>query len=269
VYTYIVRAVDSAGNWSRRSNAATVTVPAIAPRGPDDVPIGDLPGWTQIFADDFQTNVPLGSFPAAVSGTWWAYLDGWKDTSQHGTYFPSRVVSLHDGMMDVWLHTEGGQHLVAALGPSLPGATAQRYGRYAVRFRADPLPFYKTAWLLWPASGNWPHDGEIDFPEGDLDTGICGFVHHQGATTGSDQDAFNCPFARYDAWHVAVIEWTANAVRFLLDGQVVGTSTSRIPNTPMTWVLQTETADPMHGGEPSDDTEGHILIDWVAVYRPA
>ena len=48
----------------------------------------------QVFADDFSTNVPLGSFPAAVSSSWGnSYPDGWKDTTKNGTYMPSKVVS--------------------------------------------------------------------------------------------------------------------------------------------------------------------------------
>jgi len=68
---------------------------------------GDIPGWHQIFADDFPTDVPIGCFsgcdqgtartctglPSAVEAKWWAYPDGWKDTGGQGTYSPSRVCS--------------------------------------------------------------------------------------------------------------------------------------------------------------------------------
>jgi len=51
----------------------------------------------------------------------------------------------------------------------LPGAVGKEggllYGRYAIHFKADPVPGYKTSWLLWPDSEKWPQDGEIDFPE--------------------------------------------------------------------------------------------------------
>ena len=39
------------------------------------MPVGDLTGWHQVFADDFTTDVPIGSFPAEVS-KWTAYPDG-------------------------------------------------------------------------------------------------------------------------------------------------------------------------------------------------
>jgi hypothetical protein len=232
----------------------------------EPMPVGDLPGWHQIFTDDFLTEVPIGSFPAAVSSQWKAYPDGWKDTSKNGTYMPSKVISVCNGIMDLYLHTENGVHMVSAPNPILPGGTpGLTYARYAVRFRADPVPGYKTAWLLWPDSGLWPQDGEIDFPEGNLDGTINAFMHRMNGTSGADQDAYSTN-AIYPPWHTAVIEWTASACSFTLDGKVIGTSTARIPSTPMHWVLQTETQ--LSGGPPADTAQGHVQVDWVAVYAP-
>lgn len=219
-----------------------------------------------LFADDFKTNVALGSFPSAVGGKWDAYPYPWSTLG--GFYHPQKVVSLHDGVMDLWLHNEGGQWLMAAPMPRINGAGAnmnQLYGRYAVRFRADPLPGYYLAWLLWPGSETWPRDGEIDFPEGGLGGHISGFMHRQGGTSGGDQDAYSTgvPFT---GWHTAVIEWSPSNVKFILDGVTVGNSTSRIPNTPMHWVLQTTTSP---GGLPPAGTSGNVEIDWVAVWRYA
>jgi chitodextrinase len=262
-YSYQVSAVDAAGNTSALSNKVTLTTPANSSPSGEPMPVGDLAGWRLIFSDDFTTDVPLGSFPAAVSSKWSAYLDGWKDTSRRGTYMPSKVVSIHDGLMDMHLHTEGGVHMVAAPVPELPGiANGQLYGRYAVRFKADPVACHKTAWLLWPDSEVWPRDGEVDFPEGSLDGNMNAFMHRQNGTSGGDQDAFSTS-AKYTSWHTAVIEWSPGLITFILDGAVIGTSTSRVPNTPMHWVIQTETSLDC---EPTEAMSGHVLIDWVAVY---
>ena len=234
------------------------------------VPVGDLPGWHQVFADDFTSDVGLGSFPQAVADKWSAYLDGWHDTSGHGTYMPSKVVSIANGVMNLHLHTENGVHMVAAPVPRIPGAPGaeggMQYGRYAVRFRADPVPCYKTAWLLWPDSEVWPHDGEIDFLEGRLTATISAFLHRQDATSGSDQDAYDTS-VDYGGWHTAVIEWSPSTTAFILDGTTIGTTTSRIPDTPMHWVLQTETAT--SGCIPPDNAAGNVQIDWVTAYRRA
>jgi Glycosyl hydrolases family 16 len=239
--------------------------PAADPSG-EAAPSGDLPGWHQIFMDNFATAVPRGSFPRSVSSRWGAYADGWHDSSGYGTYSCSKVCSVQNGVLNLYLHSENGVPLVAAPYPLIPGGSShngQLYGRYAVRFKSDPVAGYKTAWLLWPDSERWPRDGEIDFPEGSLNGTFCAFMHRQGATSSVDQDAY-CTSASYTSWHTAVIEWSPLNVKFILDGRTIGTSTSRIPNTPMHWVLQTET----NGARPSSNAAGNVQIDWVAVYRP-
>jgi beta-glucanase (GH16 family) len=230
------------------------------------MPAGPRHGWDLVFADDFRKDVPTGQFPAAVADKWRAYDDGWRDTSKNGTYHPSKVVSIHGGVMDLHLRTEHGTHLVAAplpktLGPGSEGGYL--YGRYAVRFRSDRIPGYKVAWLLWPDSDKWS-DGEIDFPEGNLDTTISAFMHHRG--TPEQQDVYRSG-AAFDAWHTAVIEWTPPSVRFILDGTVIGESRDRdmLPAKPMHWVLQTETN--LDGHRPEALSSGHVLIDWIVAYR--
>jgi beta-glucanase (GH16 family) len=246
-----------------------VSAPASsAPTNPsgEAMPVGNVGEWTQIFTDNFSTDVATGQFPTAVAGKWAAYNDGWKDTSKFGTYMPSKVVSVHNGVMDLNVRTENGVSMVAAPiaqinGPGQP--EGQLYGRYSVRFKSDVIPGYKIAWLLWPDSYDW-NDGEIDFPEASLDGTVWAFTHHRNDPTS--QDWFSSA-STVNAWHTATIEWHPNYVRFLLDGAVVGTSTdaSKIPNIPMHWVLQTETE--LNSYAPAANVAGHLLIDWVSVYR--
>ena len=141
-------------------------------------------GWRRVFAEDFRQPVARGAFPGTAYGAKWrVYPDGWKDTTKLGTYVPSRVLSVHGGLLDYYLHSSGGQHLVAA---ALPKTEVGAYGRYAVRFRADRrMHGYKTAWLLWPDSKKWPEGGEIDWPEGNLDgTSFSAFMHYARPRVG-------------------------------------------------------------------------------------
>lgn len=254
----------------------------------EPMPIGDLPGWQQIFTDDFNDDVALGDFPEMVRDKWWAYPYPWRDTKGQrtsnpvvgGWYYPERTVSIANGVMNIWLHTEwfDGAHrrLVAAPVPKIFGADTsgtqgQLYGRYAIRFRADPVAGYKTAWLLWPDSGVHPRDGEIDFPEGDLTETIKGFMHWQNATDGSQQYYALSEQSYYD-WHTAVIEWEADRVAFYLDDNLLFNASQgksewfdRIPNTPMHWVIQTETR--LDNIQPAITDQGNVEIDWVAVWR--
>ncbi|MBN2177560.1 MAG: glycoside hydrolase family 16 protein [Demequinaceae bacterium] len=245
-------------------------------------PVGDLPGWRQVFVDEFDGTVAPGQWsgctfvePLTCSGLpepyrdrWWAFLEGWSDNA-NGVYSPSRVLSVSGGVLDVSIRTEDGVHLVAAPVPlinGIDGPLGQLYGRYEIRFCADSLPGYKIAWLLWPDSEAWPRDGEIDFPEGNLDGDIEGYVHRQDGAAPNDQDGFFTGVPVSGEWHTAIIEWSPDLVVFILDGDEIGTTTNRIPTTPMHWVLEVTTS--LDGHEPDDVTEGHVLIDWVAVYSP-
>ena len=246
---------------------ATAQSSEAAPSG-QAMPVGDLPGWHQVFTDDFTPNVPVGSFPGSAYGSkWTGYGDGTKDTTGNGHYYPSKVLSANNGVLNMYLHTENGVHMVAAPVPIIEAGqpyAGMLYGRYTIRFRTDSLAGYKTAWLLWPDSENWPTDSEIDFPEGDLNSStINAAMHWQGGTSGNSQDVYTTN-ATYTSWHTATIEWTPSAVTFYLDGQVIGCSTSNIPNTPMHWVIQTETST--FGVVPSDSTAGNVQVDWVAAY---
>ena len=251
---------------SADSAASTPAVSVADPSG-ETMPVGDRDGWRQVFTDDFTTDVALGSFPAAVSAKWGAYASPAKDTFGKGTYSPEKVVSIANGVLNKYIHAEDGVFMVAALLPKVPGTTrfGQLYGRYAVRFKMDRIEGYKAAWLLWPDSRSWPHDGEIDFPERNLlSDSVTGFVHHQGAKHGSDQESATAP---YDSttWHTSVIEWSPDLVVFILDGVVIERVTERVPNTPMHWVLQTETT--LTRTVPPVSAAGNVQIDWVAAWQ--
>jgi hypothetical protein len=186
-----------------------------------------------------------------------------------------------------------GRPFVAALIPLLQGRSGdQLYGRYTVRFKVEyprdasgrPNPAgadgFKTAWLLWPQSGLWPQDGEIDYPEGDLSRNSYSAFHHFTCADKAECDALpehQVEFrniASYSDWHTATIEWAPGRISFLLDGEVARTretnprlaqTTTRVPNKPMHWVLQTETElnyDPI-----PPNSQAHILLDWMVVWK--
>jgi beta-glucanase (GH16 family) len=94
-------------------------------------------------------------------------------------------------------------------------------------------------------------------------------MHWMNGTDGGQQYAYSAGTSIAGGWHTAVIEWLPSRVTFLLDGRVIGnsTDTARIPSTPMHFLLQ-------NGGSfgvssPDSTSQGHILIDWVAIYARA
>ena len=269
------------------TTTTTTTNSSVDPSGVP-MPSGDVTvngqAWHQVFADNFPSteNVGLGSscgdtnaFPHAanVTAKWTAYPWGWSGTPTWGSYCPERTTSIHDGVMDIWLHSEqiGGvwKHLIDAVEPrfSAGSGDSQLYGRYVIRYEEPTsFPMFHVSWLLWPDSNTWPGDGEIDFPEADTNgSSTSAFMHWQGGTSGGSQDAYTAAAAIYGVWHTAVIEWLPTRCSFYLDGNLVGnsTNTSHIPDTPMHYVIQNGGS---FGATPDNTSNGHILIDWLAIY---
>lgn len=269
------------------------------------LPKGDLPGWKQILADDFDEygEVPVGSFSdcghnqdnykeAYCSGLtgklkerWWAYPNGWPDTAKQrnyplgGVYNPEETVSIKDGMLQVKMFNRDGENQVAALVPK--ATVGQTYGRYVIRFKTETTPGYKLAWLLWPDKNESCLSCEIDFPELELDSEISGFMHYKQQSENEEhkQDVFPTG-EKYGEWHTAVIEWSPGKVEFFLDGKKVKgknpnwedieASTENVPDQPMSWVIQSESAldDRAKNNEvvAKENSSTTILIDWVAAY---
>ncbi|MGV1078875.1 MAG: family 16 glycosylhydrolase [Candidatus Nanopelagicales bacterium] len=243
------------------------TTPTPTPTPTGNLPTGNLPGWTSIYGEDFLTDAPLGSFLSKYSNTVSAYPYPWTDTSRNvrsnnpGYYNPDKTLSVANGVMDAYLHYDAtlGRYLVAAPTPKLP---TMKFGRFAMKLRADKIAGYKIAPLLWPDSEKWPGDGEIDFPEGDLTGGnLSAFSHYANANGG--QDWFDTKVKHTD-WHVYETAWSPTKVQFFVDGNLVGTSTTNVPQNAMHWVLQFETQ--ISSSAPSTSAAGHVQVDWIKAY---
>jgi beta-glucanase (GH16 family) len=173
--------------------------------------------------------------------------------------------------MTMHLNRDSSGTWVAAPVPKLPNAVGrnggQQYGTYSITWKADQAtPGFKLAWLQWPDSENWPGDGEIDFPEGSLTGSISAFMHREGGTSGSDQDAYSTGVPVAGAWHTTILDWQADHCDFYLDGKLVGHSTSRIPNTPMHQVIQSETD--LNGTTPAVGASADIHISNYSYWQP-
>ena len=276
-YSYYPCLLNNNTWWWTNAKAFTVkgatTTPLVTtPPTTDPVstamPVGNLPGWQENYTQDFNTPAALGQVGTVYDNDIRGY-DGFSDTSGHGTYAPDKVLTVSDGSLNYNLHTENGKHLVAA--PTLNQYKGQTYGRYSVRFRADSTPGYKIAFLLWPSSDQW-NEGEIDWPEGNLDSGM---MRPASATPGS----FNANtgnmnfqpateiFAPTPAtdWHVATTEWTPSGVKWYWDGKLVNSTTTAVPTTNFRWTLQAETE---LGGAPApaDNVSGKVQVDWAVSY---
>src|SRR6188472_1550125 len=81
-----------------------------------DMPVGDLPGWKQTGAQDFNTPAQLGRVGEVYGPDMRGYHD-LEDTSGEGRYTPDSVLSVKDGKLDYYLHTKNGTPRVASVVP--------------------------------------------------------------------------------------------------------------------------------------------------------
>jgi hypothetical protein len=251
--------------------------PTSADPSGESMPIGDLPGWKQIYTENFSRSADKGKFMNVYSDNFWQiYSDNYPDTAgknwgQPSVYYPSKVLSVGNGVLTKNVHVENGKPMAAGMFAKVNKSDkegAQLYGKYTIRFRvyannSTSLKGFKMAWLLWPKSQKWPKDGEIDFPEGDFAGKIWAAMHRQEGTSGDDQDLYFSNTGFDGQWHTASMEWGPDKMVFILDGKVLGTSTKRIPNTPMFWVIQTESC---YDVCPNANANGNVEIDWMTAY---
>jgi hypothetical protein len=235
----------------------------------EPLPAGDLDGWRQLLAEDFDTDVAEGSFPGAAYGSRWAvYPDGAPDTTRRGVQAPSTILSVQNSLL-TWRFRDnaaGVPQVAVPLprihGPGTDPYRGQLYGRYSVRLRSTQRALgYAVVFLLWPDDGIHPDHGEFDYPAGDLTHPIRAFT----VQARPDPAPFaSMTTATFDSWHTATIEWSPGLVRYLLDGRVIGTSTEDLPSTPMHWVLQTDTTD--YGAPPAPGATANLEVDWAAAW---
>jgi len=246
-------------------------------------------GWVPILIEDFDKPKPMGQVigSAEYRNVIGAYSTGTKTSGpwKTGMYDNGRLEVANSCLIThvaTITDSRGTWPRVSAWRPKLSPASpwGVDHGRFVLRFRIPkPLPGYKIAWLLWPDSGIWPRDGEIDFPEQNLSPGdlVHGFMHQQDATKGSQQKWAKGTTSVCDGrWHTAQItwkpgDWRTRICAFRWDGVDIGQwklEADKIPNTSMHWVVQTE---PKLGtwDKPDPRVAGTIEVDWFAAYRAA
>lgn len=260
-----------------------------------------MPGATQTLdghmytlegEDTFTKDAPPGSFaqsstgvpdanslPVVYSGDhgmgWTEYPDGWSSTHSNGLegYLPSTVQSVHDGMLDFYLHVDPNTGLPVGASPSpLPGGNRyQTYGAWSFCERIAPdndshdLVDFHQATLLWPkADSDW-QQAESDYPEADLNASPTVDAMNQWSAyahnTVDGQDYYRIaqtePNFDPTRWHVYTQTWGPGFRSYYVDGNLVGTSTSGVWPNPERWQLQIEPS--MVGGAGS----GHVYVKWV------
>ena len=274
----------SGGHDARASPSASSTRPAAA-----SVAAVGSPMWQLKWQTDFPESAPLGSFsgcdnydrtpaafcsglPASLKSQWWAYPTGWPDTATEGHlrlggyYDPARTISISDGQMHIRMFRGADPIHSATVVPK--AGIGLMYGKYVERFRvSDPESStgYKSSHLLWPTTE--PLTYEVDYPEGDWDSGFCVHVHSvsEGNATKNVCPATGATFA---TWTTTEVEWWPGNLAFYLNGTELYHLTGKwVPDQPMSWIIQNETA--LNGEIAPENSSAQLNISYVAVYTYA
>ena len=226
-------------------------------------PVGDLPGWRQIFVDDFNGSALSNSWgvyhgqPAGDPASWWS---------------PTRVSVANSELVLASYRDKNGM----ITGGVSNHTVAQTYGKWEMRVRVDASDEIPYALLLWPSGGSWPP--EIDFLEdvGGPRTSASAFLHYVPAGGGRSMVARSVT-ADFTKWHTVGVEWLPGSLVYTLDGNAWATVTGPIvPDQPMWLAIQAQAGGcarriaaqlspcPIAG---SPD-RSNIEIDWVSVWAP-
>jgi beta-glucanase (GH16 family) len=234
----------------------------IAPGPRLPMPTGNIPGWRQVFADDF-TGHRLN--PAKWRSYW-----GQPGGDPGGFFSPSHV-TVSNGMLVISGYRDralGGRWATGGVSSS-PGLV-QTYGKYEVRFRLDPGVGVGHALLLAAANGQWPP--ELDFSEDDASNRSRTLTTlHYGR---HDSKISRLLTVNLTQWHTLGVEWTPGRLVYTLDGADWATVTSpHVPSIPMVMDIQTQTWLCAHSWAQCPDSRTpsvvRMYVDWVVAYAPA
>ena len=277
----------AAGASSSASGSASAAASSTRPASASVEAVGS-PLWQLKWQTDFPQAAPLGSFsgcdnfdrtpaafcsglPAGLRSQWWAYPNVWPDSATEvhmrlgGYYDPSHTISISDGQMHIRMFRDAGPIHSAAAVPK--AAIGLMYGKYVERFRVsdpDSSTGYKSSHLLWPTSE--PLKYEVDYPEGAWDSGFC--VHVHSVAQGSETKNVCPPGVTFATWNTTEIEWWPGNLAFYLNGtEVYHLTGTWVPDEPMSWIIQNETA--LNGEIAPENSSAQLNIDYVAVYTYA
>ena len=227
------------------------------------MPIGDITGWHQILADDFNGTELNTSNWYPYSGQPGGDLAGWWDPS-------------HVSVSGSLLTLKGYYDAAAKPGVFVTGGIGakifQTYGKYEVRMRVDKGDGISAIALLWPEANVWPP--EVDFYEdgGGIRTGMIATLHC--GPNGNDNCQVKSSLTGYDfsQWHTLGVEWTTGKLVYTIDGTTWATVTNiGVPSIPMALDLQSQSLQCTQYGscvDSSTPAEVDMQVDWVVVYAP-
>lgn len=204
---------------------------------------GPPPGYELVWRDEFNFFDP----------TRWGKYEG-PGNAGIGKRVLSAVNALGGSLKLTGNQWDGG-----GVGSSYKGT----YGYYEIRAKFDKASVgYNIAAILWPASGKWPEEGEIDIVEiFDGDTSEAGSYVHWGPDNKQLYNEYKGDFSK---WHTWGVDWQRDHITYYLDGKEFWkiTKPEAIPHTPHFVALQLDVAP---NAKKRNGSTYHI--DYVRVYQ--
>jgi beta-glucanase (GH16 family) len=190
-----------------------------------------------------------------------------------------------DGALHIIARQEafGGANYTSARLKTL-GRFSKLYGRFEFRARVPRGQGYWPALWMMPRDsvyGSWAASGEIDVMEnkGSAPTVVGGTLHYGGRWPSNVHQGSSFTFTGGESatnFHVYALEWTTNAFRWYVDGQLYRTQTSwwssggdyPAPFNQPFFILMNLAVGGNYGGNPDGTTvfPGVIQVDYVRVY---
>lgn len=199
----------------------------------------------------------------------WNVLDDARGDGERSQHYKPANVEINDGILE--LHTkreasEGFPYTSGAI--TTKDKVAFRYGKLEVKAKLPKGQGLLPAIWLWNTQGNeFP---EIDIVEllGQKPGQLWNVIHYEtNGNYGRDFTMTEHPDLTED-FHIYGIEWTAEKIVFLLDGQPIFTSTDYIPHEDMYLFINTGVGGNWVG-EPDHTTEfpAQLLVEWIRYYQ--
>ena len=244
----------------------------------------NITGWTLVWSDEF--NQPDGSSPDTNK---WAYdlgAGGWGNGELENYTSRTNNARIVGGMLVIEADQEsyrGSSYTSARL--KTQGIWSWKYGRLEARIK---IPHGQGMWpAFWMLGTNittvgWPACGEVDIMEniGKEPTLVHGTIHGPGYS-GANGIGGPCALPGNPAFandfHVYAVEWTANQIKWFVDGyQYFSANSASIPAGD-TWVytqpqflLLNLAVGGAWPGNPDATTTfpQQMIVDYVRVYAP-
>jgi hypothetical protein len=256
-----------------------------ASRDPSGVamPVGNKPGWKQVFKDDFK-GTELDSK--------WDKYNGVVGGGKGGWWARSHAV-VHDGELVLETYSDPADCKNATSCPlfnnEVSGGAKTKfsmtYGKVLVRVKTTPVADVSFLALLWPVSDIAPPETDFIVEGGSdhlttigamlkyLTTGSTGPTGPTGATgTTGPVVVPDSVTANAAKWHTLGVVWSKGELQYTIDGHVWATEINpKVSSVPSNIVLQSQTTCQAVAGqactEPWAAKEPNADIAWVVAYK--